>query len=538
MEDARAGGMPMAADVAPASNSGRKARIFISYSRKDMAFADRLDAALKARGFESLVDREEIYAFEDWWKRIETLISRADTLVFVLSPDAVKSDVALKELDHAQSLNKRLAPIVWRRVDDSAAPDALRHLNFIFFDEPQRFDASLDLLATAVETDITWVRQHTEFGEAERRWASAGKPDSLLLRPPTLDLAEFWLSSRPRNAPEPTADVRSYVIASRRGARRAQRRWRAALASGFTFLIGTIVALLGWMNHAYIADQWRWWTVTRPYAAAKVWPYLVVGAVDPAGRNKTFRECAPKQTNEDYCPDMVVIPAGSFVMGGPTPVVDQYEQPLHTVAFAKPFAISKYEVTFDEWDTCVAYGDCPSGVADSGFGREQRPAINVTWDDAQRYAAWLSKITGNTYRLPSEAEYEYAARAGTKTMYPWGEDIKLNGSAMANCNACGSKWDNGGTAPVGMFPANKFGLHDMVGNVWKWTEDCWHVDYNGAPADGSPWIAGADCRDRVLRGGSRIDHPIMLRSANRGALRPGTRLDYLGFRIARTLSSP
>src|SRR5919204_1404316 len=144
--------------------SAAKAKVFISYSRKDMAFADKLEAALKARGFEVLIDRQEIYAFEDWWKRIEALIGGADTLVFVLSPNAVKSEVALKEVTHAASLNKRFAPIVCQRVEDGAVPEALRRLNFIFFDDPGQFEASADKLAEALQTDIGWIRQHTDFG--------------------------------------------------------------------------------------------------------------------------------------------------------------------------------------------------------------------------------------------------------------------------------------------------------------------------------------------------------------------------------------
>jgi hypothetical protein len=171
----------------PAQEAEPKARIFISYSRKDMAFADKLEAALKARGFQPLIDRTEIYAFEDWWKRVEALIRRADTVVFVLSPDAVASEVALQEVARAASLNKRFAPIVARRVEASAVPEALRRLNFIFFDDPARFDASADELAEALQTDISWIRQHTEFGEAERRWVAAGRSGGLLLRSPMLD---------------------------------------------------------------------------------------------------------------------------------------------------------------------------------------------------------------------------------------------------------------------------------------------------------------------------------------------------------------
>jgi hypothetical protein len=155
-----------------------KTRVFISYSRKDMAFADRLEAAFKARCFDVLIDRQEIYAFEDWWKRIETLIGRADTVVFVLSPDAVKSDVALKEIAYAASLNKRFAPIVCRPVEDTAVPDALRRLNFIFFDDPERFDASTNALADALETDINWIRQHRN----QMTSSSSDASDSALAR--------------------------------------------------------------------------------------------------------------------------------------------------------------------------------------------------------------------------------------------------------------------------------------------------------------------------------------------------------------------
>ena len=121
--------------------------------------------------------------------------------------------------------------------------------------------------------------------------------------------------------------------------------------------------------------------------------------------------------------------------------------------------------------------------------------------------AWLSRVTGKHYRLFTEAEYEDAARAGTQTAYPWGDDIKLNGEVMANCNGCGSKWDAKRTAPVGSFPANTFGLYDMVGNVFEWTEDCYHPNYQGAPASGSAWIAGGTCTDRILRGGAWYGDP-------------------------------
>ncbi|MGA7879457.1 MAG: formylglycine-generating enzyme family protein [Terrimicrobiaceae bacterium] len=231
---------------------------------------------------------------------------------------------------------------------------------------------------------------------------------------------------------------------------------------------------------------------------------------------------------------MVVVPAGQFVMGSSTSEKGRFrnEGPQHTVAIAKPFAVSKFEVTFDEWDACVAYGDCTPVVNDNGWGRGRRPVINVAWDDARRYAAWLSKMTGKPYRLLSDAEWEYAARAGSNKRYSWGDEI---GKGNANCSDCGSEWDATQTAPVGSFAANQFGLHDMHGNVWEWVEDCLHRSYEGAPADGSAWVAGGECSLRVIRGGSWHYDPDGARSASRRGMSISP-FDDVGFRVGRTLS--
>jgi tetratricopeptide (TPR) repeat protein len=251
----------MTADVAPVADARPKAKIFISYSRKDMAFADRLEAALKTRGFEPLIDRTEIYAFEDWWRRIEGLIGQADTIVFVVSPDAVASEVALKEIAHAASLNKRFAPIICRRTDDGAVPEALRRLNFIFFDDAEHFEASADRLAEALNTDIGWVRQHTEYGEAARRWAADGRKSGLLLRSPVLEEAERWIASRPRGAPEPTKDAQAFVAESRRGATKRRNILTGSLAAGLVIAL-VLAGLAYWqrelaVQQRQIADQQR-----------------------------------------------------------------------------------------------------------------------------------------------------------------------------------------------------------------------------------------------------------------------------------------
>ena len=189
-------------------------------------------------------------------------------------------------------------------------------------------------------------------------------------------------------------------------------------------------------------------------------------------------------------------------------------------------------MTFDDWYACVDNGDCDT-VHDSGWGRGRQPVVNVTWDDAKRYVAWLSRMTGKTYRLLSEAEWEYAARAGTQTAYSWGDEI---GKGNASCFDCGSQWDDKQTAPVGSFAANSFGLHDMQGNVWEWVEDCEHADYEGAPDDGSAWIADSYCNERILRSGSYNSYSWALRSANRHADKTEIRLKVHGFRVGRTLT--
>jgi len=295
-------------------------------------------------------------------------------------------------------------------------------------------------------------------------------------------------------------------------------------------LAGILAGVGGWINEMYLKEQINGYFIVRPYILSQVRPYVLSAEAERALKpGATFKECA-----ED-CPEMVVVPAGDFMMGSPPNEVghDSDEGPQHKVVFARPFAVSKFEVTFDDWDACVAYGDCDPHVSDSGWGRGPQPVINVSWGDAKRFVAWLSMVTGRTYRLLTEAEWEYAARAGTTTAYFWGDEI---GKDNANCSRCGSRWDDRQTAPVGSFPANAFVLHDMHGNVWEWAEDCIHYTYKGAPTDGSAWIAGGDCSRRVVRGGSWDHDPWYLRSAERGGYASGDRYDHLGFRVARTLA--
>lgn len=242
---------------------------------------------------------------------------------------------------------------------------------------------------------------------------------------------------------------------------------------------------------------------------------------------QVFRDCA------DVCPEMVVVPSGSFVMGSPAGVGGSDERPQRTVTFARPFAVGRFEVTFAEWDACVAEDGCPRADSptegpghDEGWGRARRPVFNVSWQDANLYVLWLSSKTGQRYRLLSEAEWEYSARSGNSSAYGWGNSISED---RANFNT-----QIGRTVPVGSYEPNGFGVHDMHGNIEEWVQDCWNDTYSGAPLDGSAWTQG-DCDVRVLRGGSWISFPDSLRSARRYGVVSGLRYHFFGFRVARAL---
>ncbi len=236
------------------------------------------------------------------------------------------------------------------------------------------------------------------------------------------------------------------------------------------------------------------------------------------------------------CPQMVVIPAGEFTMGAPPGELGGATQ--HRVIIATPFAVSKFEITFAEWDTCVDEGGCEGyRPADEGWGRGKRPVMNVSWLDAKAYANWLGGKTGKSYRLLSESEWEYAARAGTTTTFSVGDSLfpsaanydgSTDGSGPSDVN-------RQQTVPVGSFPANGFGLHDMHGNVSEWVEDCWFDDYTAStPNDGSPSHEG-NCNGHVVRGGSWEDSESELRSAARTGGDKSDRFYSDGVRIARGL---
>jgi formylglycine-generating enzyme required for sulfatase activity len=389
----------------------------------------------------------------------------------------------------------------------------------------RRWDKLRDWIAGEREF-LAW---RTGLEAGRRAWQATpeqSKQDALLMGA-ALAQAQSWLAKRAEDLP---ATDRDFISKSMEREKRARARARRVQALLYGLLVAIIIGLVGVLNEEYLKEQWRWFTAIRPYMLGQVRPYVLTAEAERTLKpGDSFKECAKD------CPEMVVIPAGEFTMGSPASEQGRYnnEDPQHRVVFAKPFAVAKFDVTFDDWDACLALGDCDPRVSDSRYGRGRQPVINVSWGDARRYAAWLSRMTGKPYRLLSEAEFEYAARAGTLTVYPWGDDIATNN---ANCVGCGSRWDGTQPSPVGSFAANRFGLHDMHGNVWQWVEDCHHSHYDGAPQDGSAWIEGGDCGRHVARGGAWDEDPRDLRSAIRHGVTADRRGNTLGFRVGRTLA--
>lgn len=237
-----------------------------------------------------------------------------------------------------------------------------------------------------------------------------------------------------------------------------------------------------------------------------------------------FKDCTA-------CPEMVVIPAGTFQMGANEGEANN--KPVRT-ARIKSFALAKTEVTFAQWEACVTDGGC-NGVqpGDGGWGRVNRPVIDVSWEDAQAYVQWLSKKTRKAYRLPSEAEWEYAARGGSSKAYSWGDAPGIGNASCVMCSDEPYAFVGSPPKPVASFAPNAFGLHDMLGNVEEWVEDCWHENFDGAPTDGSAWIKDGNCMKRVLRGGSWFSSPLGITTYSRSWYIGGR--DTAGFRPAKSI---
>jgi formylglycine-generating enzyme required for sulfatase activity len=499
-----------------AEPSALKYRAFISYSHADTAWAKWLQRGLESFNIGDLAgretargtipetlrpifrDREDFTAGEALPEQTLAALDASNALIVVCSPDSAESNYVNAEarLFKTRHPVRLLIPLIV-----GGKPN-----------DPDR-ECFAPTLKFKLDSKGRVTKQRVELLAADPREEGDGKELALA----KVIAGLLGLSSD---------EVFRRAERERRGAARRRRSIQFGFgALGWLLLVG----LVGWINQDYLKERWRWFTITRPYMVSQVRPFVLKAETEQALKPKdSFRECA------EHCPEMVVVPPGTFTMG---PRADEEgrvlnEIPQHEVTIGKSFAVSKFEITFDDWDACVAFGDCDAPI-DGGFGRGERPVIYVSWNDAKRYVAWLSRMTGKTYRLLTEAEWEHAARAGTETAYPWGDEI---GKGHANCFGCGSKWDADQTAPVGSFAANAFGLHDMHGNVWERVEDCYHSNYEGAPDDGSAWIDGGDCSKRMFRGGGWNIGPEDTRSATRFRSATIERESAVGVRVGRTLS--
>jgi len=381
------------------------------------------------------------------------------------------------------------------------------------------------LLQGWLEEDAGQLTVLDGIKRAARDWAANSKATSWLAHGADRLRAAERLLARPDLAANLEPTDTAYVTACRRE-ERSQRGRARRVKVVFGALAASVVGLLALAAtgvlepNALKVQARRLADLHMPAFAAMPGP-LTADKERALKAGDRFQECWS-------CPEMVVVPAGEFMMGSDE---DDDEKPPHKVKIAAPFAVGRFTVTFDEWDGCVAHGGCPAqGVAVADFGRGRQPVINVSWDDALLYVKWLSKQTGKKYRLLTEAEWEYAARAGTTTRYLFGDDDAALGDYA---------WSSGNSDshahPVGEKKPNKFGLHDMHGNVWQWVQDCYVDSYKEAPSDGSAAPEKDGC-SRVLRGGSWYIFPQVLRSARRIYYLPGVRDGSLGFRLARTLN--
>jgi formylglycine-generating enzyme required for sulfatase activity len=410
------------------------------------------------------------------------------------------------------------AAVLYRMVTGEAPPEANERMvgddlkpAAAFGVSKQLSDALGEALAIAAEARPQTVQ--TFQGEI---WSNPTPPVSSASPPPTpRTTARVHHTQPPEPGPGSTHDA---PLKPRAGV------WLAVvLALGAAGGVGT-----GLLDRQAAAPE------TAPRASVE--PAPTAKLITPAPATQPPR--SPPPTRQPFEPQMIRIPAGSFSMGC-QPKENECsddEKPAHRVWVAA-FELGKYEVTVAEWDACVADEVCTHRP---DWWRAQHPVIDVSWKDAQQYVNWLARKTGKAYRLPTEAEWEYAARAKTTTPFSTGNCITTdhaNYDGRSDYNNCGAKTGGivGWSQPVGHYPANPWGLHDLHGNVDEWVEDCWHDNYIGAPTDGSAWAQGS-CQARVLRGGSWNSYPRFLRSAVRGSNDSGNRGDTLGFRVARTLT--
>jgi formylglycine-generating enzyme required for sulfatase activity len=512
-------------------------QIFISYSSKDQKVARTICTALENRGLSCWISFRNVKPGQNHQEQIVKAIRTARIMVLVFTANANNSNEIKKELALASQNNLVVIPV---RIEDVIPNEAFAY-EFATRQWIDMFDDWENSIAHLVEL----IAANIDENQSVDRVLAAAKhsPPGTLGDAPT-PRKSGWQSQR---ALLMTAALGVVLVVS-------VGVWVANIYRPLVSLVPTSAQLSPTPvltpppvqpfipMQAPVPPVPPPSTVAPTQRAATLAP-ITVSALSPEQERAlkpkdTFKEC-------DKCPEMIVVPAGSFTMGSPTNELDHNhnEGPQHRVTFAQQFAVGEFALTFDEWDACVADGGCNGyQPGDQGWGRGRRPVINVSWDDAKTYVAWLAKKTGKSYRLLSEAEREYVTRAGTTTPFWWGSSISTSqanydGNYTYGNGVIGEY--RGRTVSVDSFAPNPWGLYQVHGNVREWTEDCFHVDYEGVPydeppADGAAWTSD-DCTERAVRGGSWVVGPVSLRAASRSGYTHDDRSDSDGFRVARTL---
>ena len=517
------------------------ATIFITYSSKDQKVARTICAALENRGLSCWISSRNVKPGQNFQEQIFEAIHAAKIMVLVFTANANNSNEIKKELALASQNNLVVIPV---RVEDVIPSGAFAY-ELATRQWIDMFDDWENSITTLVELIASTIDEHSSHDRAvaapER--STVGALDEAPTRRKVGRLSNrallmaaifgvvlvgsvgVWVADiyRPLVSPVPTP---------------------VQPPTTTTVPTSPLPVQPSTPKQAPVPSAPMPPTVAPAQPAATPFP-IVIAALSPEHERAlkpkdTFKEC-------DKCPEMIVVPAGSFMMGSPANELNRNhnEGPQHGVTFARQFSVGEFALTFDEWDACVADGGCDGYQPDDqGWGRGRQPVINVSWADAKAYVAWLAKKTGKPYRLLSEAEREYVTRAGTKTSFWWGSSIS---SSQANYDGNytygnGVKGEyRGRTVPADSFAPNPWGLYQVHGNVWDWTEDCFHVDYaegrlnGGPPGDGAAWTSD-DCSLRVVRGGSWVVGPQSLRAASRSGYTTDDRRAGDGVRVARTLT--
>lgn len=503
-------------------------RAFISYSQLDRAWGERIhrwletyrvpvgavvDLRLPDRLGKFYRDDDDMPAVADLGATVRGALQEAESLIVVCSPRSAQSKWVNAEILHFRSTGRerKVFAVIIDGAPNSGDP------------ETECFPPALRAVG---DPDDPSAPSNEPMGPDVRRDGRAKTCARLAAGLLGVDFDDLW--------------------------RRDQRRRRATLVRNVA--AAALVALgVGavFVNQGALTFLFDKEVSYRPFVGRDS-----ALAVLPPGA--TFQDC--RQGSRD-CPVMVIIPEGRFRMGARDDEAEASddERPQHEVSIAG-FAVSQYDITFDDWEVCAKRGGCAATPlpSDYGMGRGRRPVVGVSWHDAEEYTAWLSTMTGAHYRLLTEAEWEYAARAGSTARWYWGDPFFLDETTRAHCYIC--TWGGNtpqGTEPVGLYPANAFGLYDMAGDVWQWVQDCYVSSYEGdfgaVAADGAPPTLDACASElgspghgpgsgltreppRVLRGGSWRDGQDAVRSASRHKDDPRAQQDNYGFRVARTIA--